>query len=168
MKNWMTVLVLVLVAGFSRLIPHPWNFTAVGAMALFAGSRMNNKALAFLAPFLSLLWTDAVIGFHVTMVYVYAAVALTTIVGFWAQRSWLKVGAGALVSSLFFFLITNFGVWFSQSLYAKTAEGLFECYVMALPFLETQIAGNLFYSIVLFGVYEAIRTLKPSWALDRA
>lgn len=163
MKNIITVLVLVLIAGVSRLIPHPWNFTAVGAMALFAGSRMSHKGLAFLAPFLCLLWTDAVLGFHSTMVYVYGAVALTVILGMWAQKSWLRVGAGALLSSMLFFVLTNFGVWFTQGLYPHTWEGLVQSYVMALPFFQYQVGGEIFYSVVIFGAYELIRNLQPSW-----
>lgn len=162
MKNVITVLVLVLIAGISRLIPHPWNFTAVGAMALFAGARMNNKVWAFIAPFLALLWTDLVIGTHITMFYVYAAVALTTVLGFWAKDSWVKIGTSALVSSCLFFLITNFGVWMT-GMYAPTFQGLMESYVMAVPFFHYQVAGDLFYTAVLFGAYQLIQVYQPSW-----
>lgn len=164
MKNLITVLVLVLVAGISRLIPHPWNFTALGAMALFAGARMNNKWMAFLAPFLTLLWTDLVIGTHITMFYVYAAVALTTILGFWSKNSWLKIGASALISSCLFFLITNFGVWMTmKGMYPSTFQGLVECYAMAIPFFHYQVAGDLFYAGALFGAYELIKSYQPNW-----
>jgi len=163
MKNWIFVLTLVLVAGLSRLIPHPWNFTAVGAMALFAGSRMQHRGLALLAPFLALLWTDAVLGFHITMVYVYGAVALISLLGLWAQDSWGRLAGSAFAGSLTFFALTNFGVWMTQGLYEKSLEGLFQCYVMALPFLSMQMAGDLFYGILLFGSYEVVRKQIPQW-----
>ncbi|MFN8790365.1 MAG: DUF6580 family putative transport protein [Bdellovibrionales bacterium] len=163
MKSWLFVFTLVLVAGLSRLVPHPWNFTAVGAMALFAGSRMPSRWLALLAPFLALLWTDAVLGFHITMVYVYAAVCLTTLVGFWARDSWGRVAGGAFLSSLLFFVITNFGVWMTQGLYDNSWAGLVQCYAMALPFFSNQIAGDLFYCVLLFSTYEFSKPylLKP-------
>lgn len=164
MKNITTILVLVLIAGISRLIPHPWNFTAVGAMALFSGNRMPNKVIAFVAPLLSLLWTDAVLGFHMTMVYVYGAVALSVILGMWTQGSWIKLGVGTLASSLMFFILTNFGVWMTSGLYTKTFDGLVQCYVMAVPFFHYQIAGDIFYVGVLFGAYELVRSLQSNWA----
>jgi hypothetical protein len=164
MKNVTLILFLVLVAGVSRLVPHPWNFTAVGAMALFAGARMPHKGLAFLAPFLSLLWTDAVLGFHSTIVFVYAAVALVTILGFYARDHFRKVVAGSLLASALFFVITNFGVWMMQDLYAKSFEGLVQCFVMAVPFFGNQVAGDLVYTAALFGAYEGLKIFAPSLA----
>lgn len=167
MKHIITVLTLVLVAGLSRLIPHPWNFTAIGAMALFSGTRMPNKALAFLAPLLTLIWTDAILGFHVTAVYVYAAVALITIIGFLTEDKTSRIVAGSFAGSLLFFTITNLGVWFSQSMYPKTVQGLIECFTMAIPFLGNQVLGDLFYAGVLFGAYKALKTYAPSLQLAK-
>lgn len=161
MKYIMTVLTLVLVAGVSRLIPHPWNFTAIGAMALFSGSRMPHKMWAFLAPLLSLLWTDAIIGFHETTFFVYAAVALITIIGFWVQNSKSKIVMGSVAGSVLFFVITNFGVWMAQSMYAKTFEGLVQCFVMAIPFFGNQILGDLVYTAALFGAFALLKTYVP-------
>jgi hypothetical protein len=161
MKHMITIFTLVLIAGFSRLIPHPWNFTAVGAMALFSGARMPNKWMAFVAPLLSLLWTDAVIGFHSTAIYVYAAVALITIIGFFSQNNYTKVAIGTLLGSVLFFLITNFGVWAAQDLYPMTLKGLSRCYAMAIPFFGNQILGDAIYTAALFGVYAAITSSEP-------
>ena len=165
MKHIMTVFTLVLIAGLSRLIPHPWNFTAVGAMALFAGTRMPNKAMAFLAPFLTLLWTDAVLGFHETAVYVYAAVALITIIGFFTEGKKSAIVMGSVAGSILFFAITNFGVWLVQGMYPKTLQGLVECYTLAIPFFGNQVAGDLFYTGLLFGAYSLIKTYAPSLKL---
>ncbi len=160
-KKFFLIFGLVLLAGLSRLIPHPWNFTALGAMALFSGSMLNNKKWALTAPVLTLLWTDLILGFHITMIYVYASVVLITCLGFWAQTSKSKIITSSLLGSLIFFMTTNFGVWFSQNLYAKTFEGLIQCYVMALPFFENQIAGDFFYLAVLYGAYFSLKNLKP-------
>ena len=103
----LVILVLILFAGFSRLIPHPWNFTAIGAMALFSGHQFQHKVLAFVAPFLTLLWTDTVLGFHDTMVFVYFSVALVTLMGFWTQNSVSRVIGGSLFGSTFFFSATR-------------------------------------------------------------
>ena len=162
MKHFMTILTLVLVAGLSRLIPHPWNFTAIGAMALFSGSRMPNKALAFLAPLLSLLWTDSVIGFHSTALYVYAAVALITILGFVVENNPKQIVWGSLIGSVLFFVITNFGVWLTQDMYVKSLRGLITCFAMAVPFFGSQLMGDLFYAGVLFGALAVLTTFVPS------
>jgi hypothetical protein len=167
MKNIITVLTLVLVAGLSRLIPHPWNFTAVGAMALFSGTRMPHKALAFLAPLLTLVWTDAILGFHETALYVYAAVALITIIGFLIDGKKSSIVAGSLVGSILFFAITNFGVWLVQGMYPRTGAGLLACFTSAIPFFGNQVAGDLFYAGVLFGAYALLKTYAPSLKLAK-
>lgn len=167
MKQITFVLSLVLVAGLSRLIPHPWNFTAVGAMALFSGSRMPNKALAFLTPLLTLLWTDAVLGFHATAVYVYAAVALITIIGFLTEQKVSQIAVHSLAGSILFFVITNLGVWMTGNLYPQTFQGLVDCYVMAIPFFSNQVLGDLFYAGLLFGVYAAAKLFAPSLKLAK-
>ena len=169
MKNIITILTLVLVAGISRLIPHPWNFTAMTAMALFSGCVMpkNQKLLAFLAPLLALLWTDAILGFHTTAVYVYAAVALITIMGMnLKEDSVLQVGSAALIGSGLFFGITNFGVWLSQDMYLKSLVGLETCFAMAVPFFHYQVLGDLFYTGVLFGAFAILRKTVPVLAQE--
>ncbi len=162
MKYTITVLTLVLIAGLSRLIPHPWNFTAIGAMALFSGARMPHKYLAFLAPLLTLVWTDAILGFHSTGLYVYAAVALITIIGFLTEAKTNRILTGSFAGSILFFTITNFGVWFSQGLYPRTFQGLVDCFAMAIPFFGNQVMGDLFYTGVLFASYQALKTYVPS------
>lgn len=159
-KKFFLIFGLIILAGISRLIPHPWNFTALGAMALFSGSLMTNKTGAIVAPLFTLLWTDLILGFHVTMIYVYAAVVLITCLGFWAQTSKFKILTSSVLGSLIFFMSTNFGVWFSQNLYPKTFEGLIQCYVMALPFFENQIIGDFIYLGVLYSAYFSLKNLK--------
>ena len=63
----------------------------------------------------------------------------------------LRIGAVALTGSVLFFVVTNFGVWLTDSLYPKTAEGLIACYVAAVPFFGNTLAGNAIYTSVLFG-----------------
>ena len=54
-----------------------------------------------------------------------------------------------LLSSISFFVITNFGVWLLG--YPKTWTGLAECYTLALPFFRN-LMGDLFYSgVLIFG-----------------
>lgn len=61
---------------------------------------------------------------------------------------------GSIVSVLFFFVWTNFGVWLFW--YSKTFEGLVQCYTLALPFLGNQLKGNLIAAGLAFGLYFTI------------
>jgi hypothetical protein len=161
-----TLVLLVVLAAFSRLIPHPANFTAVGAMALFGGAYFSNKKVSVLLPLIALIISDLAIGFHSSMFAVYAAFAFIGMIG-WSLNGKLsvaRVGGTSLLASFAFFLISNFGVWVSGELYAMNFEGLVQCYVMAIPFFGNQILGDVFFSGVLFAGYEFARLKIPALA----
>jgi len=164
-KKIFSLTVMVLVAAFSRLIPHPWNFTAVGAMALLGGAYFPSKAQSLVIPLAALFISDLVLGFHSTMLYVYGAFVLIGMMG-WAlheRRSVLKLATFSLLTSSLFFLVTNLGVWTTDALYPKTAAGLMACYAAGIPFFNNQILGDLFFTAVLFGAFELVkRTLAIS------
>ncbi len=142
---------LVLLAAFTRLVPHPWNFTAISAMALFSGNKNKKLLPGILLPWIALFLTDLFIGFHVTMIYVYGAVALTVMMSRWLQMNRIRhYVLSALLSSVIFFVITNFGVWLSTGFYTRNLNGLIECFAMAVPFFKNQVLGDLFYTVALF------------------
>lgn len=164
MNQLMAMGLMILAAAFSRFIPHPWNFTAVGAMALFGGAYLP-KRLSLMIPLAALMVTDAILGFHNTMIFVYAAFAAIVVLG-WvlrSQRSAIKVGGMSLLASVLFFAVSNFGVWMMDGMYARTFEGLVQCYVAAIPFFGNQVAGDLFFSAVMFGGYEVAKSLAPNF-----
>ncbi|MEO7601701.1 MAG: DUF6580 family putative transport protein [Sphingomicrobium sp.] len=147
------LLCAILAAALLRLVPHPPNFTPIGAMALFSGAYLGRRWLAFAAPLGALLLSDLMLGFYPEAIFVYVSVAATVLIGqvLARRRTVLRVGGAALVSSLLFFLVTNFGVWLLMDYYPKNAAGLAACYVAAIPFLQNTIAGDLFFSLLLFG-----------------
>ena len=159
-KQYLVVGALVVLAIITRLIPHPFNFTAIGALALFSGSVITNKRLAFLVPVAAMLVTDAILGFHASMVPVYVCFVATVWIGMKMIRdiNVLSVPAASITSSILFFLVTNLPFWYIDiSLYPLTWQGTIESYTAALPFFGNQIAGDIFYSTVLFGVYSLLR-----------
>lgn len=167
MAQILTLVVMVLVAAFSRLIPHPWNFTAIGAMALFGGAYFPSKKQSLIIPLAALFVSDLVLGFHSTMAFVYFAFVAIGLLG-WnlrEQKSVVRVGTFALISSSLFFLVSNFGVWVMGGLYPMTWSGLVQCYVAAIPFFDNQIYGDLFFSAMLFGCYEAVKRYAPDFAV---
>jgi hypothetical protein len=161
----LAILLAILGAGALRLIPHPPNFTPIGAMALFSGAYLGRRGLlAFAAPLGAMLLSDAVIGFHSGMPFVYASIAAIVVIGWLAlrQKSLLRVGGAAVASSVLFFLITNFGTWAVSGMYPLTASGLAACYVAAIPFFQNTLAGDLFYSGLLFGGFALLERAVPA------
>ena len=153
----------ILAAAALRLVPHPPNFTPIGAMALFSGAYLGRRALAFVAPLGAMLLSDAIIGFYSGFWITYLAVALIALLGSIAlnRRSVIRVGLASIAGSILFFLVSNFGTWALSGMYAHTLSGLGACYVAAVPFFQNTIAGDLFYATLLFGGFHVVELLVP-------
>ena len=165
----LVLLSAIIAAAALRLVPHPPNFTPIGAMALFSGAYLGRRGLAFVAPLAAMLLSDAVLGFYSGMQYTYFAVAVVVLIG-WAisaRISPLRVGAGALASSVLFFLVSNFGTWLSSGMYPHTFDGLAACYVAAIPFFQNTLAGDLFFSGLLFGGFALLERAVPVLRMSR-
>jgi hypothetical protein len=159
----LALLAAVLTAAALRLVPHPPNFTPIGAMALFSGAYLGRRSLAFAAPLGALLLSDAYLGFYAGMTFQYAAVALIVLIG-WAALSgvtMVRLAGAAIASSVLFFAISNFGTWAVSGMYPHTAAGLAACYVAAIPFFQNTLAGDLFYATLLFGGFKVAELLVP-------
>jgi hypothetical protein len=141
-----------------RVLPHGWNMTPVLALALFAGTRLKQPALRFILPLAVMVLSDLLLGFHDTMFYVYGALLVVVLMGQGlGARGSLPAYAGMSVAgSLLFYLITNFGVWMSGSLYPLTGEGLISSYVMGLPFLWKTLAGDFFFVMLFFAAFRLL------------
>jgi len=148
-------------AAMMRLVPHPPNFTPVAALALLCGAQLGRRPAALLIPLAAMLLSDVYLGyfvygfglFHMQMPLIYASFALIALLGTFNYRriNPLGVGATVLAGSLLFFVLSNFGVWLTGSLYPKSVAGLVTCYVAAIPFYRNMLMGDLFYAYVLFG-----------------
>ena len=161
-----TLALIIFAIAMFRLFPHPPNVSPVAAMALFGGAYFSDRRVAFLVPFLALLLSDLILGLHNTMIFVYAGFALTVVIGFWIGR---RISAGRLAvavigSSMLFFLVTNFGAWFTSGLYPMTAEGLVQAYVAGIPFLQNSLLGNAVFTALLFGGFALLQRKVPALA----
>ncbi len=166
----LTALLSAIVAAAAlRLVPHPPNFTPIGAMALFSGAYLGRRALAFLAPLAALLLSDLVLGFYHGMATVYLSTALVAVIGILAlqRRSALRIGSAAVAGSLLFFVLTNLGMWWFSGFYPHTLAGLEACYVAAIPFFQNSLAGDLFYATLLFGGFVIAERLVPALRLEQ-
>ncbi len=158
------LIAIILVIAFSRLVPHPPNVVPIAAMALFAGAFFSSRLLAFLVPLAAMLLSDYVIGFHSTVWYVYAGILLTVLIGSVINKvTIVRVGVAAVISSLVFFLITNFGSWLHHDMYSQDLNGLLQAYVAGIPFLRNSLIANLIFSyLVFYGLYSLITGFSNS------
>jgi hypothetical protein len=147
---------LIVLASLGRLLAHTPNFTPVAAAALFAGMFFRRRLVAAAVPVIGMIISDLFIGFYPLMIMltVYAATVFPIYLRkFVASSSAWRVGLSAAASSAVFFLSTNFAVWASGGGYARDLDGLVRCYTAAFAFLKYTLAGDLFWSAVIFGAY---------------
>jgi hypothetical protein len=142
-----------------RLLPHVPNFTPVGAFALFVGVFVARKHWwGLLLPLFAMFFSDLFIGFYdlKLMAVVYGSFLVYTGLGMLVskRRSIATVFLGSIGGATLFYFTTNFAVWLFSSWYPHTVSGLLLSYTLALPFFKYTILGDLFFTSVLFGVYE--------------
>jgi hypothetical protein len=149
------IVTLIVLSAVLRILPHPWNFTPVGAMALFSGAMFRNRWIAFLLPLASLFAGDVFVGFYRLMLIVYASFAISVAIGAWLvkYRTAVRIGGAVLLGALQFFVVTNFAMWAMEGFYPKTAAGLRAAYLAGVPFFWNTLAGDALYAGVLFGGY---------------
>jgi hypothetical protein len=174
------IFAMIVLAAALRLAPHPWNFTPVGAIALFSGAMVRDRRLAFLVPVLVMFATDLIIGFNKLSPLVYASFLLSVLIGravvgarFSAsqsqpepsarsrKRAVPRIAGAIFLGALQFFLITNFGVWAFLDSYPRTGTGLAACYIAGLPLFWNTLAGDAVYATVLFGGFFLAERLAP-------
>jgi len=176
-------LALVALAVVTRFMPHLWNFTALTAVALFAGNYLGPR-YAVGVVFSAMVLSDFFIGFYdwKLMLIVYGSFAMVGFIPSLIGRvgrgknqnkkqnlysNTTKVFGMSLLGSILFFLVTNWAVWFFGAMYPADFSGLVSSYVAGLPFFRNAILGDLWYTGVFFGVYEYSLYLKEKWALNR-
>lgn len=149
------ILILIVAAAALRFLPQPPNFTPVAALALFSGVFFRDKFMAILTPLAVLMISDLFLGWHDTMLFVYGSFLLMVLIGrsMQSHNSVGIVAGGGIAGAMLFFVVTNFGVWLSGTMYPKTWEGLMAAYIAAIPFLHYMIISTLLYSAVFFGLF---------------
>ena len=147
----------------ARLLPHAPGFLPVAATALFAGRMLKIPALAIVVPIVAMTLSGAALGsddWRISLI-VYVAIALPALVGILSRRGLGTVATVAVMlpCSLAFFALSNFAVWAFSGMYSLDLAGLTQCYIAALPFLQNTVAGDLFWTAVLFGGSWAIQNV---------
>ena len=157
------IISIVTLLAMFRFVPHPPNVTPIAAMALFSGAAFTNRTLAYFIPLVAMIASDVVIGFHSTVLYVYAGVLLIVFVGSAIkQLSVVRVGVAAITASIIFYLITNFGAWLHHDIYSQNLNGLLQAYVAGLPFLRNSLIANLIFSYLVFYCFSSFLSIRFS------
>ena len=154
------------------------NFAPVAAMALFAGYFFRSAIVAMSVPLTVMVISDCFLGGYDwgVMALVYTMLTLPVAFRGWLRRTFVLgrrrmaervaplcgLFACGLASSLLFFVVTNFGVWLWFGTYHSSLGGLWHCYVAAIPFFRYTLAGDLFFSVVLFGSYALALSVQHS------
>ena len=150
--NKILIICLIFIGVMTRLIPHPPNFTPILSIALLSGFYFKNR-LSILLPISIMLISDIFIGKHITMGWVYVSILSIYLLGYYLlkSRSLKNILLGSVVSSLIFFIVTNFGVWLAG--YPLNFAGFSACYIAAIPFYKYTLLSVLMYSTLIHGGY---------------
>ena len=166
---------MIILAAASRFIS-PFNFSPIGAIALFGAAYFSRKVWALIIP-LAALWVSSLIldnviyaefydGFQwFSNPMVYLGFGLMTLLGFGLLQ---KVNIGTVLGSAaagtaIFFLVTNFGSWLEMPhLYSRDLTGLGAAYAAGLPFLKNTLLGNVVYCSIMFGTFEWMKSSYPN------
>ena len=172
---------MIATAAMARLLPHPLNFTPIGAMGLFGAAFFDKKWMGLAVPFIALFLTDLFVNnvlyssfyggrfvlFTTGAWTIYAGFAAYFLIGklaFSTKIDTKTLVLAALTGSAVFFLLTNFGSWLTDPMYPKTTAGLLSAFTLGLPFLGNTIAGDLCFSAVLFGAFFMLKKQVPQLA----
>jgi hypothetical protein len=167
-KAWiyrvLIILCFIVFAAVVRILPHPWNFTPVGAMALFSGAKLGRSWKTFLFPLIALFVGDLFVGFHRLMPFVYFSFCISVLIGISVRhRQSLKpLSVATFLGALQFFLLTNFAVWAYAINYPHTLTGLVTCYVAGIPFFGNTLASDACYALLFFGGFWLAERYSPA------
>lgn len=154
----MLAALMVVLCVVVRVVPHPWNFTPVGAAAVLAGRALPRRHATALI-LVTMLASDLVLSrlrgasyLNAVTPFVYAGFTAQVLLGAWLRTRRGGAVAAASLGALSFFLLSNFGVWVA-GMYGHSAAGLVACYAAAIPFFSATLAGDVAWTVVLSLAY---------------
>lgn len=160
-------LILVIIGIILRFLPHVPNIVPVVAIALFSGAYLNKRYSIFV-PFVLMAISDLFLGMHNVIPFTWGSILIIAVLGTWLKnhKSLTNIAGSSIVSTVLFFIVTNFGVWL-MGWYPRDLNGLVNCYTMAIPFLRFSMLGDLIYVAAFFGSYELVARLVRNTRFSR-
>ena len=139
-----------------RLIPHPPNFTPVLATAILAPHIFSKKiVISIFLLILAMFISDIFIGLHKFLFFTYLPLIFILLISNYTSFKKKNIFILAIVSPLIFFIISNFGVWLLSDFYEKDIIGLYQCYIMAIPFLQNSFISTVVFLFLYFIFYNS-------------
>ena len=147
MLKYLKISILIFcVLALSRFVPHPPNFTSLLALSFYVPVLLGLRYLP--ALLVSFAITDLIIGYHTGTHWTWGSVL---IIGLVSQNYSKNVNTrilGSISGACIFFIVTNFGVWFS-GMYSYTIQGLIESYFLAIPFFAYSLISTFIFSAII-------------------
>ena len=151
MKYIKVSLGIFLVLAFSRLIPHPPNFTSLIALSFYVPVLLGLRFIP--ALLIAFVLTDFIIGYHSGTHWTWGSVLVIGLISQYFSKNINLRLIGSLIGAFVFFLITNFGVWLS-GMYGLTVTGFIECYTLAVPFFTYSVISTILFSTIIEILYK--------------
>lgn len=150
-NNLLPLSLLIILAVLLRTVWHFGdNIEFVTSAALIASAYFGLLG-GLVVPFFAMFISDIMIGNTNIFIFTWSAYLIIGILGYFTlgnKKDMIIIRAMGMgiISSFWFYIWTNFGVWVLDSwgMYPKTIEGLFGAYIMGLPFLKANLLGNIF------------------------
>ena len=144
-KNFVVFIICVGIVLLFRIIPHPPNFTPVIALSLYLPFIFGIWSIPFCI--LGFAITDYFIGFHSLLFWTWGALAFTGYTSKFCNKIYSRIVL-SFIGAITFFVISNFGVWISGTLYEISVQGLLECYIMAIPFFTNTLLSTMIFAVI--------------------
>ena len=144
-KNFIVFTSCVGIVLLFRIIPHPPNFTPVIVLSLYLPFIFGIWSIPFCI--LGFAITDYFIGFHSLLFWTWGALAFTGYTSKFCNKIYSRIVL-SFIGAITFFVISNFGVWISGTLYEISVQGLLECYIMAIPFFTNTLLSTMIFAVI--------------------
>jgi hypothetical protein len=168
LRELLVLILLVTLGVVGRWAQPLWNFTPLAAVTAMGAFYFRGWLPALLVPVSVLAIGDLLLAPHdnwIAQASVHVMAIIPLALGRAARNAegWRRAGCWALcgfVPATAFFVVTNFAVWASKSLYEPTLAGLAQCYVAGIPFYRWMLAGDICYVSLMAGCVAAAHLLE--------
>jgi hypothetical protein len=157
--------VLIALCILLRFAPHPPDLSPLFGALLFSGCRLPAKQSLWF-PLAMIAITDLALTpmiYHtqigVSQLVTWLAFSIVIVCG-WLLRetvNFSRLAGAAILAPTAFWIVANFGVWITGSMYPRSLPGLAACYVAALPFYKNALVSTIAVTVLLFATEETIR-----------
>ena len=161
MKNLIAPLLIFLLLILSRYMNDIPNFTPTIALILFSNYFINDKYISMFTVLTSQIIADIFIGTYSYIFFVYFSYIIIILVGefYLKELKFKSVIISSFLAASIFFIVSNFGFWFTESLYSNDLNGLIACYIAAIPFFDDSLISSSLYSVTIYALCKFYKNL---------